>query len=82
MGASFWEVVSKMGSYRDALLENLIGATTLAEAKGETMGEEEKRERRADAATQRAVMEGYFPIEALGNGRIQLARLGEQTAHC
>lgn len=75
-GASFWELVSTMGSYRDALLENLTGATTLAQAKGETTSEEEKRERRAEAATQRAAMEGYFPIEVLGNDRIQPQRFG------
>jgi hypothetical protein len=46
-------------------MESLMGATTLDEAQRDTLSEEEIRERRAEAATQRAGMEGYFQITKL-----------------
>jgi hypothetical protein len=42
-----------------------MGTTTLDEAQRDTLSEEEIRERRAEAATQRAGREGYFQIAKL-----------------
>ena len=47
-----------MGSYRDALMENLMAAITNDEAKEASTSEDDQRDMRAEAARQRALMEG------------------------